>query len=72
MNLLEQELDRLRAQRVQARRNIERAVWTHPDAIDRRQFVECQTLLLRSTEHRWQTLHLLLGRPLPVPAVRLR
>jgi hypothetical protein len=66
------ELNELRAQRVQARRNIERAHLIFPDPLDRRQFVEHQTRLLRGTQRRWQELHLLLGRALPGPAVRLR
>jgi hypothetical protein len=72
VNLFLRELADLRAQRVQARRNIERAMWTHPDAIDRRQFLECQVQFLRGSEKRWQELHALLRRPLPGPPVRLR
>jgi hypothetical protein len=66
------ELNLLRAQRVQARRNLERAPWIYPDAIDRRQFVEAQARFLRHSERRWQELHALLRRPLPRKSMRLR
>jgi hypothetical protein len=72
MNLAERELIDLRARRVQARRNIDRAMWLVPDAIDRRRFVECQIQFLRGSERKWQELHLLLRRRLPAPPVRLR
>jgi hypothetical protein len=72
MNLFERELSELRARRVQARRNIERAFLLVCDAIDRRRFVESQIMFLNGSERRWQELHLLLRRPLPGPPVRLR
>jgi hypothetical protein len=72
VNLFQRELNDLRAQRVQARRNIERAPWIYPDAIDRRRFVEVQAQFLRASERRLQELCLLLGRPLPGKPVRLR
>jgi hypothetical protein len=72
VTLFLRELSHLRAQRVQARRNIKRAPWIYPDAIDRRRFVEAQIQFLRGSEHRWQELHLLLGRALPGQPVRLR
>jgi hypothetical protein len=72
MNLFQHELNLLRAQRVQARRNLERAPWIYPDAIDRQRFVEAQTQFLRGSERRWQELHALLRRPLPGKPVRLR
>jgi hypothetical protein len=71
-NLFLHELTDLRAQRVQARRNIERAPWIFPDAIDRRKFVEAQVWFIRSSERRWQELHALLHRPPPTKPVRLR
>jgi hypothetical protein len=72
VNLFLRELADLRAQRVQARRNLERAPWIYPDAIDRRRFVEAQVQFLRASERRLQELCLLLGRPLPGPPLRLR
>jgi hypothetical protein len=72
VNLFERELSELRAQRVRARRNIDQAMWLVPDAIDRRRFVECQIQFLNGSERRLQELHLLLGRRLPGPPVRLR
>jgi hypothetical protein len=72
MNLFERELSDLRARRVQARRNIERAWFLVADAIDRQRFVEHQVRFLRGSERRWQELHALLRRPLPRKPVRLR
>jgi hypothetical protein len=72
VNLFLRELNLLRAQRVQARRNLDRAPWIYPDAIDRRRFVEGQVQFLRGSERRWQELHALLRRPLPGQPVRLR
>jgi hypothetical protein len=72
VNLFLRELADLRAQRVQARRNLERAPWIYPDAIDRRRFLEGQIQFLRASERRWQELHLLLRRPLPGKPVPLR
>jgi hypothetical protein len=72
MNLFERELSDLRAQRVRARRNIEKAWWLVSDHIDRRRFVESQVRFLNGSERRLQELCLLLGRPLPGKPVRLR
>jgi hypothetical protein len=72
VNPFQRELADLRAQRVQARRNIERAPWIYPDAIGRRRFVEAQVQFLKGSEKRWQELHALLRRPLPGQPVRLR
>jgi hypothetical protein len=72
VNLFQRELNHLRAQRVQARKNIERSPWLIADAIDRRRFVEGQVQFLRGSERRWQELHALLRRPLPGKALRLR
>jgi hypothetical protein len=72
VNPFQHELNLLRAQRVQARKNLERAPWIYPDAYERRKFVEGQVQFLRGSERRWQELHALLGRPLPGKPLRLR
>lgn len=72
MNLFERELADLRAQRVQARKNLERAALIFPDPYDRRKFIEGQSTFLRASERRLQELCLLSGRPLPGPPMRLR
>jgi hypothetical protein len=71
MNMFLRELSDLRARRVQARRNIERAGFLVADAIDRQRFIDHQVRFLRGSEYRWQELHLLLGRRLSGPPVRL-
>jgi hypothetical protein len=71
-NLIESELIHLRAQRVGARRNIERSPLLFPDPIDRRQFVEAQMGFLRGSQNRWEELHAMLRRPLPGTPRRLR
>jgi hypothetical protein len=68
---LERRLNDLRAQRVAARKAIERAPWAISDFIDRRRFIELQQMMLRGTEREWEELHCLLGKRLPGPAVKL-
>jgi hypothetical protein len=72
VNPFQHELNLLRAQRVQARRNLERAPWIYSDPYARRKFVEHQVQFIRGSEKRWQELHVLLRRPLPGQPVRLR
>jgi hypothetical protein len=71
MMQLERRLNELRAQRVAARRAIERAPWTISDFIDRRRFVEMQVHFLNGSEREWEELHCLLGKRLPGPPVKL-
>jgi hypothetical protein len=71
MMQLERRLNELRAQRVGARKAIERAPFTISDFIDRRRFVEMQVQFLRGSERKWEELHCLLGKRLPGPAVKL-
>jgi hypothetical protein len=72
MNLFLRELNVLRAQRVLARKNLDRAALIFPDPYERRQFLEHQAGFLRGSERRWQELHHILGRPLPGKPIRLR
>jgi hypothetical protein len=68
---LERRLNTLRAQRVAARKAIERAPWAISDFIDRRRFVEMQVWFLNGSEREWEELHALLGKRLPGPPVKL-
>jgi hypothetical protein len=78
MNIIQREYEMLRGQRVRLRKTIEqyskRACYEQQNLYGVDGHLNCIAGLqaqLRGTERRWQELHLLLGKRLPGPPVKL-